>query len=359
MIDFVTNDFLGFARSEALSEDIEARYRDYRSSFPHAQSGSRGSRLVLGPSQLLSDLEERIARFHGSESAFVVHGGYMANVGLCFHMHDRHDMVFWDEGVHISVVNGLRMISGKHHSFPHNRLDVLESLLKNHRKVSSGRIFIFACSVYSLLGTQAPIEGLIHLADMYHAHLIMDEAHALGVFGEGGRGLCHQWGYENFYAVLVTYSKAMGLVGAAILSSADTKQELLSHALPLCYTTMMAPHTLLAIDAAHDYLLAHGEGARNQLMQLQAYFSESMGMRASCCGIPLLFKEFHQELFHLLLEEKDVEVGTFLVRGQTVIRINFHAYNTIEEMHALIQVVQRYLEESGHRVYINGHFDFR
>ncbi|WP_286027283.1 aminotransferase class I/II-fold pyridoxal phosphate-dependent enzyme [Chlamydia gallinacea] len=352
-IDFITNDFLGFARSTQLMYEVERRYRQYCQEFPYAKSGARGSRSTLGSPPVVHDLEEKIARFHNVEAAFVVNSGSIANFGLCYHITETTDMVFWDAGVHISVYSSLRVIVGNHKSFPNNDLDALESLLRAHRRLSSGRIFIFACSVYSCLGTVAPLEKLLILARKYDAFLIIDEAHALGLFGEEGRGLCHHWGYENFYAVLVTYGKAMGAVGAAILSSREIKTKLMNTVPLLCYTTAMAPHALLTIGAAYDHLLISGAEARNQLVQVQTYFSKRLGLRVVGGGVPMFFPDDVRKLLAAELKAAHVHVGMMNFVKQPCIRVNLHAYNTEDEIDILADKLNDYLEKCCHGVHID------
>lgn len=357
-IDFVTNDFLGFSRSTVLVNEVERRYRLYCEQFPQAQLGASGSRAIAGPSQTLQKLEAKIAKFHQAEAAFVVHSGYMANLGFCYHISKDTDMVFWDASVHVSVVQSLKMISGKHQSFPHNDLNALESLLMSHRAVSSGRIFIFVCSVYSFLGTLAPLEELLALSRKYHAHLIVDEAHAMGIFGEEGRGLCHKWGYENFYAVLVTYSKAMGAVGAAILSSSEVKTELMLNSPPLRYTTALAPHALITISAAYDHLFVAGELARKQVFALQEYFQQYFGLSSQGCGQPIFLQDFNFDLLVSLLNEANLRVGLMTFADKPFIRVNFHAFNHQDEVNLLIAVLHSYLEKCSCRIDVNHEFYF-
>ncbi|WP_038500813.1 aminotransferase class I/II-fold pyridoxal phosphate-dependent enzyme [Chlamydia avium] len=358
-IDFITNDFLGFARSNKLINDVEQRYRLYCKEFPHAQLGACGSRATLGSSPILNDLEEKISRFHDVEAAFVINSGSMANLGLCYHITENTDMIFWDEGVHISVHSSLRVISGNHKSFPNNDLHTLESLLLAHRSASSGRIFIFVCSVYSCLGTIAPLEELLILASRYNAFLIVDEAHALGLFGEDGRGLCHQWGYENFYAVLVTYGKAMGAVGAAILSSIEVKADLMNKVPLLRYTTTMAPHTLLTIGTAYDHLPIEGVLARSRLMELQAYFTKHCDIHVLGGGVPMFFPDHIMELLISELRVANVHVGKIHFVKRPCIRINFHAYNTESEVDILVNTLNSCLEKCGYGIHVDSKFNFR
>ncbi|WP_035392393.1 aminotransferase class I/II-fold pyridoxal phosphate-dependent enzyme [Chlamydia ibidis] len=347
-IDFITNDFLGFCRSDALSNVVVNNYLAYCQKAPHTQSGFGGSRSVLGSSELLESLENKIARYHGCPSAFLAHNGYMANLGFCYHISRETDVLLWDESVHISLVKGLPVISGRHQSFRHNDVNHLESLLSHYRSISSGRIFIFVCSIYSFLGTQAPIAELLILAKKYHAHLIVDEAHAMGIFGDQGKGICSEFGYDNFYAVLVTYSKAMGSIGAAILSSDTVRKELLSTSPPLRYSTALPPYILLTIDAAYNLLPKEGEQARYRLSVLQRHFSNRYPSASLGCVQPITVKGDIQYIAETL-RQSQIYVGQINFISSPLLRVNLHAYNTIREIDILMDI----LEKCSDRIDIN------
>lgn len=338
-IDFVSNDFLGFSRSSVLFDMVEERYRAY-CQVSESKLGATGSRRILGTSSLVSAVEDKICAYHGVEEAFVVHSGYMANMGLCSHLTEESDVLLWDEGVHTSVSHSLPLIKGRQHAFRHNDMEHLEALLAHYRQATSGRLFIFVCSMYSFRGTCAPLEELLFLSRKYHAQLVVDEAHAMGIFGQKGRGLCAQWGYENFYAIVVTYSKALGCVGAAILSSVEVKGTLMKTAVPLLYTTGMPPHNLISISAAYDLLSTEGEIAREKLRSLQKYYSSVHTPSFSGCVQPIYLKDGELDYLRPLLEREQIRVGEIVSVEPAYIRVNLHAYNTYSEIDTFVRVLQ-------------------
>ncbi|WP_100934207.1 aminotransferase class I/II-fold pyridoxal phosphate-dependent enzyme [Candidatus Chlamydia corallus] len=356
VVDFVTNDFLGFARSPTIYCEVSKRFHIHCQQFPNEKLGTRGSRLMVGSSPVIDDLEVKIAGYHGAPNAFLANSGYMANLGLCYHLSRSNDVLLWDEEVHMSVVHSLSVIAGQHHAFHHNDLEHLESLLQCYRISSKGRIFIFVSSVYSFRGTLAPLQEVIALSKKYHAHLVVDEAHAMGIFGEEGKGLCHALGYENFYAVLVTYGKALGTMGASLLTSSEVKYELMRNAPPLRYSTSLSPHTLISIGTAYDFLTSEGEKARQQVFKLKEHFSGCFASHAPGCVQPIFLRHACFEEVVSALENAGIHVGVVAFAKHPFLRVNLHAYNTIDEVDQLAQVMKPYLEKSSHRIHVNHEF---
>lgn len=355
-IDFITNDFLGFSRSQKLLREAEHLYHEYCERFPNALLGATGSRGMLGTPPIVQELEKKICQYHGVESALFSHSGYTANIGLCSHIGPS-DIVLWDEAVHVSITSFWRA-TNCHISFHHNDLNHLESLLQSYRGWK-GRLFIFVSSVYSFLGTFAPLESLLKLADYYHAHLIVDEAHAMGLFGEGGRGFCYHLGYEHFYAVVVTFSKAMGCMGAAILTSESVKRDLVHHISPIIYSTGVSPFVITSIDAAYSFLAREGKQARMQLQTLIDYFLTKYPYGTRGAVQPLALHGVSSEIIKKYLEDRYIDIG--LIRSDpSRLRINIHAYNTCTEIDILIQCLTEtgLLKEGGDRVYVHNDLYF-
>ncbi|SPN74033.1 8-amino-7-oxononanoate synthase/2-amino-3-ketobutyrate coenzyme A ligase,8-amino-7-oxononanoate synthase,7-keto-8-aminopelargonate synthetase and related enzymes,8-amino-7-oxononanoate synthase,Aminotransferase class I and II [Chlamydia serpentis] len=356
VVDFVTNDFLGFARSPTICCEVNKRFYVHCHKFPNEKLGTCGSRLMIGSSRVIDDLEVKIADYHGAPNAFLVNSGYMANLGLCYHLSRSNDVLLWDEEVHMSVVHSVSVIAGQHHAFHHNDLEHLESLLQRYRTGSTGRIFIFVSSVYSFKGTLAPLEEIITLSKKYHAHLVVDEAHAMGIFGEQGKGFCHALGYENFYAVLITFGKAMGTMGASLLTSSEVKYDLMCNSPPLRYSTCLSPYALISIDTAYDFLASEGEKAREQLFKLKEHFSRYFSSHAPGCVQPIFLRQTCLEEVISVLEKANIRVGLVAFAKYPFLRVNLHAYNTVDEVSQLAQIMKQYLEKSSRRVHINHEF---
>ena len=181
LADFCSNDYLGFARSERLKALIESQLKLHTSYL----SGSTGSRLISGNDDFTEKLEAEIALFHNAESALIFNSGYDANVGLFSSLPQRGDTIILDELIHASIIDGARLSYANRYTFKHNDLISLEEKLK----LSKGNIYIGIESIYSMDGDAAPIAEIIELAEQYEAVVIVDEAHAVGIFGQNGRGL--------------------------------------------------------------------------------------------------------------------------------------------------------------------------
>ncbi|KAF9134068.1 hypothetical protein BG015_003462 [Linnemannia schmuckeri] len=229
--DFSSNDFLGLARNPQLG----ARFLKELQSFPtHTPPlGSTGSRLLDGNSRYAEELEDLIAKFHHAEAALIFNSGFDANVGFFSSVPQPGDVILYDEYIHASVHDGMKVTrAGVKKAFLHNSLEHLEELLQNVRredqqqagtglsvnnktnKYKQRNIFVAVESVYSMDGDTAPLREIVDLLEQFGAHLIVDEAHATGVFGEQGRGLVNELGLESrVFARLHTFSKALASNG--------------------------------------------------------------------------------------------------------------------------------------------------
>ena len=178
LIDFSSNDYLGLARSSELAM---LRFPRMGMNLHHGLLGSTGSRLLTGNCRYAQDLEEKIAKFHGYEAGVLFNCGYMANVGLLSAIGDEKNVIFFDAAVHASTRDGICLSRTQAFPFRHNDLDHLENRLKSCSVL--GDRFICMESIYSTDGSMAPLTEICRLAKEYEAHLIVDEAHAVGACG--------------------------------------------------------------------------------------------------------------------------------------------------------------------------------
>lgn len=299
LIDFASNDYLGLAREEMVS---------------CGPRGSTGSRLITGNFYAAIALEEKIARFHGYEAALLYTCGYMANVGLISSL--KADVFLYDTGVHASMRDGLRLNQAASYPFRHNDLTHLEKRLQN----SKGQVYILVESVYSIDGSLTPLEEMCQLADRYGAHLIVDEAHGVGVFGVKGEGLA-----PKVFAKIVTFGKALGCMGAAILSRADLREHQIRFSRTFIYTTAPSPHMINTIAQVYD-LLPHLNKERKTLFEMMALLK---------IPSPILVLPGNRELF----KKAGIRVG-LLHEPREQIRICLHAFNTYEELEQLIRCLK-------------------
>jgi 8-amino-7-oxononanoate synthase len=266
---FCSNNYLGLANHPTLVAASEAA--------THGEGvGAAASRLITGTMDAHHDAEVAYAEFVGTPAAVLFSTGYAANVGTVQALAGPGDVVFSDALNHASLIDGCRLSRAKVYVYSHRDAEHLESLLREHR-LQSRRALIVTDSLFSMDGTVAPLRDLEVLARRFEAGLLVDEAHALGVFGPSGRGLAAAQGVEP--DVLVgTLGKSFGVAGAFVAASEEVVSLIRNRARSFVYST--APPPLLAraamaaltlvrgADAARESLLSHADKLRSELRLL-------------------------------------------------------------------------------------------
>ncbi len=338
-IDFSSNDYLGFSKLPELQ------------SIPHNQLtvGSTGSRLVTGNSTIAEETEKIIAEFHNAESALIFNTGYMANVGLFCCIASKGDTIISDEYIHASILDGIRLGFATRFKFKHN--DPVD--LEKKMKLATGQIFVAIESIYSMDGDEAPLIEINDLCKKYNALLIVDEAHAIGVFGNKGEGLVCKYNLEKeVYATIYTYGKAVGLHGSSITGSNTLRNYLINHARSFIFATALPPHTYLQIQKAYQ-LLPFAD--RENLFKLIIHFRQSVekipGLKFIKSQSPIQGIIVGHSFQTKALSNKLIENGFFVKailpptvpNGTERLRICLHTFNTIEEIDELIHQIQIFL----------------
>jgi 8-amino-7-oxononanoate synthase len=337
IIDFSSNDYLGLARSPQLAISV---FQEWEMHLSHLNGlGSTGSRLLTGNSLYAQDLEEKIAKFHGYETGVLFSCGYMANVGLLTAIANQESVIFYDAAVHASTHDGIRLSRAKAFPFRHNDLEHLENRLKS--SPSQRDRFICIESIYSTDGSMAPLPEISQLARVYEAHLILDEAHAVGACGPKGRGLIAEHNLTaHIFAQVTTFGKALGTYGAIVLGNHTLRQTLINFATSYIYTTALPFQTLAAIKCSYD-LFPEMDPERDQLQKLIQMF------RAFCPSssishiqsIPIkgneAVKQAAQDIFKQGFDTRPLMSPT-VQRGHEVLRVCLHAFNTDDELAQLI-----------------------
>ena len=263
-IDFTSNDYLGLAQHPALREAlIEALERD-------RVVGAAGSRLLRGHHEEHARLEAFAAEFFGAGKALYFGSGFLANFALFTTLPDRHDAVVFDERIHASVKEGVHASTAERYRARHNDLASFEAELKRARERGAKQLFVAVESVYSMDGDLAPLTELSALARRFDAVLIIDEAHATGIFGSRGRGLG-----ENFQNAIVlhTCGKALGVAGGLVCAPAGTIDYLINRARPFIYST--APPPCLAAATTRALQLVDEEPWRRERVLKLAQFAHT------------------------------------------------------------------------------------
>jgi 8-amino-7-oxononanoate synthase len=237
-------------------------------------AGTCSSRSVSGSIDLYALLENDIALFKGYEKALMFSNGYMANIAIVSTLLDDDDTVYSDELNHSSIIDAIRLSGAEKVIYRHLDMDDLERRLQNRR--GHGQTFIISETVFSMDGDVAPLDRLYELKRRYGAHLIIDEAHATGVFGETGRGVEEVYGLSGAMDVQMgTFGKALGSFGAFVLGDPLILEYLVNRARTFMYTTALPASALAAARAALQ-VINHEPAIRKELWDNISYVRNSL-----------------------------------------------------------------------------------
>ncbi len=342
-IDFCSNDYLGFARSPALKSLID----EQRNSFTETKNGATGSRLLSGNSTYTEETEQYIAGLHGAESALIFNSGYDANLGLFSSLPQRGDTIILDEFAHASIIDGARLSFASRYTFKHNDLSSLEDKLKQ----AKGICYVAIESVYSMDGDSPPIAEILQLIDKYNANLIVDEAHAVGLYGFGLIGKALQ---DKVFARVVTFGKALGCHGAVVLGSNLLRQYLLNFARSFIYTTALPPHAVASVKTAYQYLQQSGDEIEKLKSNIQLFKQSVNNNRyqlinsGSAIQCLILNSNEQAKTAATKLQNTGLDVHPILSptvpAGSERIRICLHSFNTEPEITLLTDTINRFTD---------------
>ena len=267
-IQLSSNDYLGLSSHPGLKDAIaRALEEDDRVS-------STGSRLLSGNSERWEQLEQRFAEFVGTEAALYFPSGYAANIGLLSSILKDGDTVFSDSANHASLIDGIRLSRANRVIFPHADLGYLEESLRRTR--GKGEKIIVVESVFSMDGDRAPLRELITLCERHGATLIVDEAHAIGVEGLGGRGLVHAIREgDHVLATVHTCGKALASMGAFVAGSRTLRDYLINHARTFIFTTALPPYCAAQIQEALSLSIT-ADADRDHLCELSRHLRKRL-----------------------------------------------------------------------------------
>ncbi|MGB1307293.1 MAG: aminotransferase class I/II-fold pyridoxal phosphate-dependent enzyme [Oceanihabitans sp.] len=356
LIDFSSNDYLGLSKNETI---FNAAHQ-FLIANKIKENGATGSRLLTGNHKLYQLVEQQLCAFHNSEAALVYNSGFMANLGFFASIPQRGDVIIYDTYCHASIRDGIKLANAKSYKFKHNDLEDLN--LQLQRFASSlekeAVIYVVTESVFSMDGDSPKLKELVALTQKHQAHLIVDEAHAVGVKGLNGAGIISELQLENkIFARIITFGKAMGCHGAAILGSKKLKAFLINFSRPFIYTTALPPHALATINCVYTELNNPTKDTIHTLhknilffkaelikLKLQEYFIES-DAAIQCCVIPgnknvkTIANKLQQNGFNV----KPILSPT-VPEGEERLRFCIHSYNTEKEITKVLQLLTTFVK---------------
>jgi 8-amino-7-oxononanoate synthase len=347
LIDFSSNDYLGLAKSEDIFECTHQFLVDRKIK----QNGATGSRLLSGNHFLYENVECFLSEFHQTEAATIFNSGYDANIGFFSAVPQRNDIIIYDEFSHASIRDGIQLSNAKSYKFQHNNCTNLEEILKRVRHDQS-EIYVVTESVFSMDGDSPDLISISEICKKYNAFLIVDEAHALGVFGKNGCGLVQELNLQNdVFARIITFGKALGCHGAAILGSQDLHNYLVNFARSFIYTTGLSPHSLATIKMAYHQMfnqIQHTKELKEKIelfkseiikLKLQKLFIES-DSAIHCC---LISGNEKVKLISRQLQEKGFDVKAIVAptvpEKKERLRFCLHSYNSAKEISEVLSLL--------------------
>jgi len=345
LTNFAGNDYLGLSQHPAVREAaIEA--------IDRFGLGAAASRLITGTLAPHKILEDQLAAFKGTEAAISFSSGYAAAVGTITAIADRQDVVILDKLAHASLIDGARLSGAQLRIFPHNDLSKLREILEwAHEHYPNAKIWIITESLFSMDGDYSPLCDLVGLKDEYGANLFLDEAHATGVIGPGGKGLAAQWGLgQRIEVQMGTLSKALGGSGGFITSSRALIDLLINRARSFIFSTAPPPAIAAGASAALGIVQsAEGERLRDDLRQNIDCVRHGLRFSIDALPSPIIPLIIGDE--NAALEAaKQLQQDRFLVpairfpsvsRGSARLRLTLSARHSSEQLAALISSLHR------------------
>lgn len=235
LVNLSSNNYLGFADNKKITEEFLNEVGD-KYSF-----GSASARLLTGTLPVYKELEDLISQLFRKEKTLLFNSGYHANVGINSCIAGKGDVIFSDKLNHASIIDGMRLSEGKFFRFPHKNMEALEKLLTRERKNFNNAIIVSE-SVFSMDGDIADIEKLVELKEKFNCILVLDEAHAFGVFGQNGLGVTEKLGITDKVDIIVgTFGKAIGSMGAFATGSQTLIDYLTNKARSFIFSTALPP----------------------------------------------------------------------------------------------------------------------
>ena len=339
-IDLTSNDYLGLAGHSALRQAANDALDS------GMDLGSGGSRLLRGNHDAHAALEDYAARYFGCEAVLFFATGFQANYALFTALLSRTDIVIMDQLIHASARDGIQASNARRVKVAHNDLDAFEDALKKS-KGKSGQIWIAVESIYSMDGDIAPIKDLLVLAEQYDAMLVVDEAHASGIWGEHGKGFTGGIKHDRLIS-MHTCGKALGVAGGLICASQDVVDMLINKARAFIYST--APMPLQAVLVKRALELIQEEPQRRESLRVICQHAQSLWGGAGTQIIPIILGEDHvavEAAQHLQENGFDIRAirPPTVPEGTSRLRVSLNTNITKEQLNQVYKHIQTFQDK--------------
>jgi 8-amino-7-oxononanoate synthase len=345
--DFISNDYLGIINSGELNEYIT----EYTTIFETADFGSGGSRLLRGNTETHENAELFFKQYFNCADTLIANSGYDANLAVLSALPQRKDIILYDEKVHASIKEGMRLSFASKYSVRHNDLNDLEKKIKKYRHLKPEAVLFFVFeTVYSMDGDIPNLTELVSIAQEYEVVLIADEAHAFGVFGKKGEGLLQSQKLHKHVAVRIFgFGKAAGTYGAVIaVQDRAIKEYLINTARSIIYTTALSPFQVEIMQISAELIESNPEWREELHENIQTFQEKLPYLDIESPIIPIIIGD-NTELLHVFnkLQRKGFDVAMVrsptVPRGQERLRISVHAHNLEIEILSLLNTLLPYL----------------
>jgi len=301
-IDLCSNDYLGLAQHPLLKSRMAA-------AVDQEGAGSTGSRLLRGERNCFARVERAFAAFKRTERSLYFSSGYLANLAVLTTFPEAGDVIFSDERNHASLIDGVRLSRAEKVVFPHNDPEALELLLRD--VAGNGQKFVVVESLFSMDGDEAPLAEYAALCRKYRAPLIVDEAHAVGIYGERGSGLIEARGIASDVFVSVnTAGKALGVAGAFVAGSESAIEYLIQRGRPFVFSTAPPPALAAALEASLEVIEKEPE-RRQRLLARSTQLRTRLGLNGISQIVPMILGDNERAL----AVAKELQMAGFDVRA--------------------------------------------
>lgn len=330
LLNLSSNNYLNIADNQAITQEFLDNVGN-RYSF-----GSASARLLTGTLPVYQELEELLSSLYGKESALLYNSGYHANVGISSALNQKGDVVFSDKLNHASIIDGMRLSDGKFFRFPHNDMRALEKLLERERK-NFNNAFIITESVFSMDGDIEDLKKIVELKKKYNCIMIIDEAHAFGVFGEKGLGVAEELGIIDDVDLLVgTFGKAIGSMGAFVTGSKTMIDFLINKSRSFIFSTALPPINIAFSKWIIETQISKTAQKRKNMLNLAKKFGSQSHIIPVVIGenkdtVDLCEVLFHNGYFTLPIRPPTVPVGTSRLRLSLTADIREEELQTLKE----------------------------